>query len=78
MPARAERMGSKAMVRRFAPISHRVPDAAEFIGLSAAKVWELIADGRLSARKIDGSTVVLHDDLLDFVASAPLARKPAQ
>ncbi len=65
--------------RRFVPISYRVPDAAEMIGLSAARLWELIAERKITARKIGAATVIMHDDLHAFVASSPVAdRKAAQ
>lgn len=35
--------------RRLVPISYRVDHAAELIGLSSAKVWELIGEGAIAA-----------------------------
>lgn len=58
--------------RRFVPISYRVPDAAEMIGVSSAFMWGLIAERRITARKIDGATVIMHDDLHAFVAGSPV------
>ena len=52
-------------------LSYRVEDAAAMIGVGKSKIWELIQEGRLSARKIDGSTIILHTDLEAFVVAAP-------
>lgn len=58
-------------MRRFVPISYRVDHAAELIGLSSAKVWALIAEGAIRAKKLGGATVVMHDVLHAYVAEAP-------
>ena len=59
------------ITRRFVPISYRVDHAAELIGLSSAKVWELIGEGAIRAKKLGGATVILHDVLHAYVAEAP-------
>ena len=63
--------------RRFVPISYRVPDAAEMIGISPARLWDIIAQKRIVARRIDGATVIMHDDLHAFVAGSPVAERNA-
>lgn len=53
------------------PLAYRVDDAAHMLGLGKSKVWELIQEKRLGARKIDGATVITHKDLEAFLASTP-------
>ena len=45
----------------------KIPEAAGYLGLSRAKVYELIGDGALPAVKIGGSRRIRVSDLLDFV-----------
>lgn len=56
-------------------LAYRVEDAAAMIGVGKSKIWELIQEGRLSARKIDGSTIILHADLEAFVVATPLSQR---
>jgi Helix-turn-helix domain len=52
--------------------AYRVKDAAPHMGISKAKLWELIAEGRVPARKLTaGVTVVLRDDIIAFLEGAP-------
>jgi excisionase family DNA binding protein len=39
-------------------IAYRVQDAANAIGLSRSRIYELIGDGSLDARKVGGRTVI--------------------
>jgi excisionase family DNA binding protein len=54
---------------------YRVPEAAESLGLSRAKVNQLIAKGDLASIKIDGARRIPSDDLRGFVDR--LRREPA-
>lgn len=56
-------------------LAYRIPEAAAMIGVGKSKVWELIQEGRLPARKIDSSTVILHADLEAFIVAAPLSQR---
>ncbi len=64
--------------QRFVPISYRPDDAAELIGLSVSKFYELVREGRLPARKIDRSTIIRHEDLVAFIDALPLVRQLAE
>ena len=64
--------------QRSTPLSYRVDDAAALIGVSHSKVWTLIGEGRLPARKLDGSTIIRHEDLVAFIDGLPLARELAE
>ncbi len=46
----------------------KVPEVAERLGMSRAKVYELMASGTLRSVRVDGCRRVRTDDLRDFVA----------
>ncbi len=46
----------------------KVPDAATQLGISRAKLYELIADGTIPAVKIGGCRRIRTTDLRDYVA----------
>ncbi len=52
-----------------ARLLYRVSEAAIALGLSRAKVYELISSGALRAVRIDGSRRIKATDLEAFVAS---------
>lgn len=64
--------------QRIVPLAYRVDDAAAIIGVSGSKVWSLIREGRLPARRIDGSTIIRHEDLVAFIDALPLVRQLAE
>ncbi len=47
---------------------YRVPEVAEALGISRAKVYQLIQSGTLRSVKIDSSRLVRSADLMEFVA----------
>lgn len=47
---------------------YRVPEAASALGLSRAKVYQLIQSGSLRSVKIDSSRLIKAADLRQFVA----------
>jgi len=53
------------------PMVLGVKDAATFIGLSKSRLYELIADGQIDARKLGARTVVPTSSLRAFVEAAP-------
>jgi excisionase family DNA binding protein len=46
----------------------KVPEAAAQLGVSRAKVYELISSGVLPSVRVDGCRRIRRDDLLKFVA----------
>ncbi len=54
---------------QLARLLYRVTEAAEVLGLSRAKVYELISSGALRSVRIDGARRIKVDDLNAFVAS---------
>ena len=59
------------------PMVLGVKDAATFIGLSKSRLYELIADGQIEARKLGARTVVPTASLRAFVNSAPRLQEAA-
>lgn len=55
------------------PLAYRVKDAAKMLGMGKSKLFALIADGQLPARKIGAATVILRADLIAFLESSPRA-----
>jgi len=49
----------------------KIPEAAAQLGISRAKLYELIASGALPAVKVDGCRRVRTDDLRAYVAGLP-------
>lgn len=49
----------------------RVPEVAAQLGISRAKVYELMAAGRIPSVKIDGCRRVRSTDLDDYIGSLP-------
>lgn len=53
------------------PIVLGVKDAADFIGLSRSRLYELIGEQKIEARKLGSRTVVPVASLRAFVEAAP-------
>lgn len=83
LPDAAEQTEERSVQRRVSarrppdPLAYRVDDAAAAIGVSRAKVWDLIAQGAIPARKIVGSTIILKGDLEAYLSGLPSARPPS-
>lgn len=45
----------------------KVPEAAAQLGISRAKLYELLSDGSLPSVRVDGCRRIRRDDLLAFV-----------
>lgn len=62
------------------PINERfgitVPLAAEFIGISRSRVYELLSAGDLEGRVIGGRRIVLVESLLRMLGRAPTTKRP--
>ncbi|AWB26212.1 DNA-binding protein (plasmid) [Methylobacterium currus] len=55
-------------------ITYRVTEAAKLLGISTSKVWGLLGEGRLPARKMDGVTLIRRVDLEAFIDTLPAFR----
>ncbi|MCJ2043788.1 helix-turn-helix domain-containing protein [Methylobacterium sp. J-078] len=51
-----------------APIAYRINDAAEAIGIGRAKLYQLIAAGKIPAKKCDGLTFIRAVDLDAYIS----------
>jgi hypothetical protein len=49
-------------------ISCTVPVACEVVGLGPTKMYELIADGRVKTKKVDGRRLVIVDSLRSLIS----------
>jgi excisionase family DNA binding protein len=47
----------------------KVPEAAAQLGVSRAKLYELIRNGALPSVRVDGCRRIRRDDLLEYVAN---------
>lgn len=56
------------------PYAHPVSDAASMLGIKSSKLYELIAEGQIQAKKIGSRTVVLDASLREYLASQPDAQ----
>ena len=77
-PARStafEDQGISVVPQAATPIAYRVPEAARIVGVSASTMWALIAKQEIVARKLGGSTVIRHTDLVAYVDRAPVAER---
>jgi len=61
-----------------APISFTIKGASAASGFSRSRIFELIRDGKLDARKDGGKTLIMADSLRAVVKSLPPARPNAQ
>lgn len=51
-----------------------ITDAAHMLGIKTSKTYELIAEGKIRAKKIGSRTVVLDESLREYLASQPDAQ----
>lgn len=56
---------------RFTRLAYTVEEAAELVGISRASAYNLLAADALVARKLAGSTRILHHELLDCLERLP-------
>jgi excisionase family DNA binding protein len=52
-------------------MAYGVKEAAQVVGLSRSRLYELIAEGRVDARKVGGRTLIPAESLQALVADAP-------
>lgn len=55
-------------------LAYKISEAANLIGVSRSKMYMLIAENKISARKLDGRTIILHADLQKLIDNAPRLR----
>ena len=52
-------------------LAHSIDESAEIVGLGRSFLYEEIRAGRLIARKAQGRTLILHQDLVDYLSDLP-------
>jgi excisionase family DNA binding protein len=62
-------LGNRTVVLYAEKLLYRAEEAADCLGLSRTKIYELIQSGILPAVKVDGCRRVRRDDLRAFVES---------
>jgi excisionase family DNA binding protein len=55
-----------------------IHQACEFSGIGKTKLYEAINSGKLKARKAGKRTLILSDDLRDYLSSLPLMVRAAE
>jgi excisionase family DNA binding protein len=53
------------------PLAYRPKDAAALLGVSRSTIYQMIAEGRLEARKIGAATVIPRTSLLALFEASP-------
>lgn len=48
-------------------LAYSIKEICQLLGIGRSKVYDLIKTGRLTARKLDGRTVILTTDLEQFL-----------
>ena len=52
-------------------LAHSIDETAQLVGFGRTKIYEEISAGRLVAHKSGGRTIILHPNLLAWLASLP-------
>ena len=61
-----------ALFQSWQPEGLSVPDACRLSGLGRTKIYQAIAEGRLKARKYGKRTIILRNDLQEFLTALPV------
>ena len=54
------------------PLAYRPADAAEVLGISRAKLCQLMDEGEIVGRKLGRRTLILHAELERYIAGLPV------
>lgn len=57
--------------RKFEPLAYSMEDAAAMLGISRAKLYEILNIGDLGGKKLGRRTIILHYVLVDFLEGLP-------
>jgi uncharacterized protein (UPF0216 family) len=60
------------------PIAYRINRLHDHVPWSRSKTYELVRDGRLRAKRLDGATFVMREELERFLKELPFAVDPYQ
>jgi hypothetical protein len=56
-------------------IAYQLPEAARIAGVSRTRIFEAVRRQELTIRKAGRTSIVTHDDLLDWIRSLPVRGK---
>lgn len=59
------------------PVSLTVDDATQYCGIGRTKLYELIREGKFSARKMGKKTLLLTEELDAYIRSLPALKTAA-
>lgn len=54
-----------------APLAFSPAHAAEIVGCSRSHIYELLSAGELPGKKLGNRTIILHDDLVEYLNTLP-------
>jgi Helix-turn-helix domain len=57
-------------------LAYSLPEAARIAGVSRTRIFDAVRRQELTIRKIGRSSIVTHDDLLEWIKSMPTRGKP--
>ena len=55
-----------------APLAYRPADAAKVLGISRAKLYQIMDEGRIVGRKLDRRTLIPRAELERYITSLPV------
>jgi hypothetical protein len=61
----------RAEDQRLTALAYRISELPKITGLGRTSIYAAIADGRLVTRKFGNCTLVLREDLIDFLRNLP-------
>jgi hypothetical protein len=56
-------------------IAYQLPEAARIVGVSRTRIFDAVRRQELTIRKAGRTSIVTHDDLLDWIRSLPVRGK---
>jgi excisionase family DNA binding protein len=62
----------------FYPDALSISDACETAGVGRSTIYAAIAEGQLKARKLGRRTLILRDDLTQFLIALPEIKRPSR
>ena len=69
-----KKTGDKIDIPVESKLAHSIPEAAAVADVGRSTIYEEINSGRLIARKARGRTVILREDLKEWLAALPIMK----
>ena len=58
------------------PVAYSVADVLKVVGISRTKFYELAGNGEIKVRKLGSRSIVLREDLDEFLRGLPILGRP--